>query len=130
MANRGLRVSTRVEGLNSVIHALVALGVDLDDLKGAMAEIARFGAVEASRHAPKRSGRLSRDVRGNRAKGKAVITAGRVSVPYAGVQNFGWAARNITATGFMQKADRAVQPYALRRLEADINRAIARRGLR
>lgn len=129
MARRGITVSTRIDNLNSVVRALQALGLDVEDLKDAFSEIARFGAVEAARFAPKLTGRLAGDVRGNRAKAKAVITAGRVRVPYAGPINYGWAKRGIAPSGFMQKADKAVQPYALRRLEADINRSIRRRGL-
>lgn len=119
----------RIEGLNAVIRDLQAIGLEVDDLKDAFSEIARFGAIEAARFAPKLTGRLASDVRGNRAKSKAVITAGRASVPYAGPINYGWAARGIEASGFMQKADESVQPYALRRLEADINEAIRKRGL-
>lgn len=123
------QVSTRIDGLNAVVRALIGIGLDVEDLKGAFSEIARFGAVEAARFAPHRTGRLAADIRGNRARNKAVVTAGRVSVPYAGPINYGWAAHGIEASGFMQKADQTVQPYALRRLEEDINRSIRRRGL-
>ena len=119
----------RIEGLNRVVRELVALGLDVEDLKDAMADIADRGAQQAAMFAPKQSGRLAGDIRGNRAKGKAVITAGRVSVPYAGPINYGWKARGIEAAGFMQKADEALQPYALRRLEQNINDAIRKRGL-
>lgn len=126
---RGMHVTTRIDGLNGVIRDLVAMGLEVDDPKDALSEIARFGAIEAARFAPKQSGRLARDIRGNRAKAKAVVAAGRVSVPYAGPINYGWALHGIRTSGFMQKADKAVQPYALRRLEADINASIRRRGL-
>ncbi|MDQ6524327.1 hypothetical protein RB608_11980 [Nocardioides sp. LHD-245] len=129
MASRGMHVTTRVDGLNAVIRDLVAIGLEVEDPKDAMSEVARLGAVMAARYAPKLSGRLSRDIRGNRAKAKAVIAAGRVSVPYAGPINYGWAKRGITASGFMQKADRALQPRALRILEGSLNQSIRRRGL-
>lgn len=122
-------VSTRIDGLNAVVRALLAMGLEVEDLKSSFSEIARFGAVEAARHAPRRSGRLAGDIRGNRARNKAVITAGRVSVPYAGPINYGWAARGIKPSGFMQKADAAVQPYALRVLEHDLTASIRARGL-
>ena len=123
-------VSTRIDGLNAVVRALLDLGLEVDDLKDAFSEIARYGAVVASRHAPRRSGRLAGDVRGNRARSKAVITSGRVSVPYAGPINYGWAKRNIAPSGFMQKADEEIQPRALQILEGSINNAIRRKGLR
>jgi hypothetical protein len=129
MARRGENVTFRVTGLTAVVRDLIALGVEVDDLKDAFANIAREGAAAAAAHAPRRSGALAGDIRGNRAKSKAVITAGRVSVPYAGPINYGWAAHGIQASGFMQKADAEIQPYALQQLEADINAAIRRRGL-
>lgn len=122
-------VSVRIDGLNTVVRDLLGMGLEVEDLKGAFSEIARFGAIVAARHAPRRSGALAGDIRGNRARNKAVITAGRSSLPYAGPINFGWAARGIKPSGFMQKADTELQPYSLRVLEQDINAAIRRRGL-
>jgi hypothetical protein len=123
-------VTFRVDGLSSVVRGLLELGLEVDDLKDAFSEIAKQGAAVAAAYAPRRSGALAGDIRGNRARSKAVITAGRVSVPYAGPINYGWAAHNIEPSGFMQKADEALQPYALQRLEADINASITRKGLR
>lgn len=120
----------RVDGLSAVTRALLDIGVEVTDLKGAFSSIADEGARQAARFAPKRSGRLAADIRGNRARSKAVVTAGRVSVPYAGPINYGWARHGIEAAGFMQKADQAMQPFALKRLEEEINRSIQRRGLR
>lgn len=120
----------KVDGLNSVVRALLAMGLEVDDLKGAFAPIAEEGARIAARYAPKLTGTLAGDVRGNRARSSAHVAAGRASVPYAGPINYGWAKHNITASGFMQKADHAWQPYSLRRLEQEINKQIARKGLR
>lgn len=119
----------KVSGLTQVVRQLQEIGVEVEDLKAAFSNIAAMGARHASRFAPKRSGRLAGDIRGNRAKSKAVVTAGRKSVPYAGPINYGWASRNIEPSGFMQKADKAVQPFALRRLEAEINLQIRKRGM-
>lgn len=119
----------RVDGLNQVVTGLLAIGVEVEDLKGAFSSIAAMGARQAARYAPKRTGRLASDVRGNRSRSKAVVTAGRASLPYAGPINYGWARRNIEPSLFMQKADQAVRPFALRRLEAEINTQIRRRGL-
>lgn len=119
----------RVEGLSSTIRALKAIGLDATDLKGAFSKIAAEGAVKVNSHAPKRSGRLAASARGNRAQSKAVITAGRSSVPYAGPINYGWPKRGIAARGFMQKADQEMQPVALTRLEQELDEVIKRRGL-
>lgn len=120
----------RITGLTAVVRGLIAVGLEVDDLKDAFSSIAERGAATAAAFAPHLTGRLAGDVRGNRARSKAVITAGRVTVPYAGPINYGWAAHNITANGFMQRADRVWQPYAYRELEREINEQIARRGLR
>lgn len=124
------QVGFRVSGLTQVIRDLQAIGVEVEDLKGAFSEIASEGAQVASGFAPRLTGRLAGDIRGNRAKSKAVVTAGRVSVPYAGAINYGWPARNISASGFMQRADVVMQPRAVQMLESEINQQIARRGLR
>lgn len=119
----------RVTGLNAVVRDLQAIGLEVSDLKDAFAAIAKLGAATAAAKVHSDSGALAADVRGNRAKSKAVITAGRASLPYAGVQNYGWPAMNISAQGFMQAADRTLQPIALRMLEREINHQIRRRGM-
>ena len=120
----------RIDGLSHVVRALLSMGLEVDDLKDAFAPIAAEGARIAAREAPKLTGTLAGDVRGNRARSSAHVAAGRASVPYAGPINYGWAKHNIKASGFMQKADQEWQPYSLRRLEQEINSQIRRRGLR
>lgn len=119
----------RVEGLREVVRGLEKLGLSVDDLKDAFAPIADEGARIAAGFVRSRSGKLAGTLRGNRAKSKAVITAGRASVPYAGAQNYGWKKRNITAQGFMQKADEQLESRSLRLLDSAINDAIRRSGL-
>lgn len=127
---RGETVTYRIDGLAAVTRALLAIGLEVDDLKDAFSEIARQGQTVAARNAPRRTGALAASIRGNRARSKAVVAAGySARVPYAGAINYGWRARNISPALFMQKADEELQPYALRRLEEDINAAIRRRGL-
>lgn len=119
----------RVQGLASVVRNLAALGAEVEDLKTAFAAIADEGAQLAAGYAPKRTGRLARDIRGNRAKSKAVVTAGRASVPYAGPINYGWPSRNIEPAGFMQRASDDMEPRAIAKLETEINRLIHQKGL-
>lgn len=126
MADRG---GLRVTGLSQVVRALKEIGLEVDDLKDAFSAIAKEAAERAAAHAPRKSGRLAGDIRGNRAQSKAVVTAGRGSVPYAGAQNYGWPARGIAATAFMQKADQEMQGRSIELLENGVNDAIRRRGL-
>lgn len=119
----------RVEGLNKTIRELTKLGVEVDDLKDGFAEIASEGAKIASSLAPRRKGTLAATVRGNRAKNKAVVTAGRAKVRYAGAINYGWPKRGIKASKFMQRADEQLQPKTIEMLEIALQKAIEKRGL-
>lgn len=127
MASDGSGV--RVEGLTRLVRELEGLGLEVDDLKDVFADIASQGAERAAAYAPQKSGALAGSVRGNRAKSKAVVRAGRASVPYAGAINYGWPRRGIAPSGFMQKADEEMRPRALAMLEDGIRSAIRRRGL-
>lgn len=124
-----MATGVRIEGLAQAVRALESMGAEVEDLKDALGAIADEGAARAARHAPMRSGRLAQSVRGNRAKGKAVVRAGRSSTPYAGPINYGWPARNIAASGFMQKADEEMKPRSLMLLETNINALIRKKGL-
>lgn len=120
----------QVTGLNKLVRDLHALGLEVDDLKDAFGTIAKEGARVASSFAPIRSGKLRASVRGNRAKNKAVVSAGRARVPYAAPINYGWYARNIKPAHFMQKADAVMRPKALNELDKAILKKIKERGLR
>ena len=121
----------KVTGLAKLTRDLISMGVEVEDLKDALGNIADEGARRAASFAPVGpTGRLKADIRGNRARSSAVVTAGRASLPYAGPINYGWPKRNITGAFFMQKADPGWEHYALRRFELDINRLIAKRGLK
>lgn len=124
------RGSLEVEGLAKLTRDLQAAGADLDDIKDAFAQIAAQGAALAASYAPELTGALKADIRGNRAKNKAVIIAGRARLKYAGPINYGWPARNIEAAAFMQKADEELEPVALQQLEDALNRIIIRRDLK
>lgn len=119
----------KVEGLNKTITALQRFGVEAADLKTVMGDIAAEGARLASGYAPVASGNLRRTVRGNRAKAKAIVIAGRARVPYAGAINYGWHARGIRPALFMQRADAALAPRAVEMLESGLDRLVREAGL-
>lgn len=123
------RTGFKVTGLREQTRDLKALGADVDDLKDAFAAIAREGAMRAARHIHTKSGRAAASVRGNRAASKAVVTAGRASVPYLGAINYGWPRRGIEPQLFMQKADEEMRPRALELLETDVNQKIRSKGM-
>lgn len=137
--------SVRVEGLNKTLTALQRLGADVNDLKDTMAGIAAEGARLASGFAPTRTGRLRASIKGNRAKARAVVSAGKARVPYAGAVNYGWPKGatawqakprrsggwpvGIKASLFMQRADAALAPRAVSMLEDGLDKAVRRAGL-
>jgi hypothetical protein len=119
----------QIEGLNKVVRDMQRLGVEIDDLKDVFSAIAKEGARLASSFAPKRSGKLAKSVRGNKAKNNAVIIAGKKAVPYAAPINYGWRKRNIQPSEFMQDASAALKPRAISMLESGLDRAIRKAGL-
>lgn len=125
-----MATGVQVEGLRQTVKALEQYGVEVADLKEVFAGVAAEGARLARGFAPVRSGRLAGSIRGNRAKSKAVVTAGNARrVPYAGPLNYGWARKGIKAKQFMQRADKALQPRALDMLETGLDEAARKAGL-
>lgn len=117
-----------VQGLREMIRDLIKAGVDVEDVKDALAEIAKVGAYVAGNLAPRRTGALAGTVRGNRAKGKAVVTAGRARVRYAGPINYGWPKRNIRPAHFLQKTDKVMETRAPEIFEAEIAKIFEKYG--
>jgi len=117
-----------VEGMRETIRDLIKAGVDVEDVKDALAEVAKVGAYVAQNLAPRRSGALATTVRGNRAKGKAVVTAGRARVRYAGVVNYGWPKRNIRPARFLQKTDTVMETRAPEIFEKEIAKIFEKYG--
>lgn len=119
----------KVEGVRQMVRDLEAIGADVEDLKDTFQAISQEGTQVAKGLVPVKSGRLQASLRGNRAKSKAVVTAGGASVPYAGAINYGWPARNIEPALFMQQTDEQFQDRALSMLEQGIDDVIQKRGL-
>lgn len=124
-----MAAGTHVEGLREVVKGLQEAGVEVEDLKEAMGAIAAKAAEIAAANAPAGTGKLRASIRGNKAKGKAVVTAGRASVPYAGAINYGWTRRGIKPRKFMQAADAEIGPKAVELLEHNINQILTEKGL-
>jgi hypothetical protein len=122
-------IGVRVEGLRKTVKALQDAGVAIDDLKGVFGGVAALGARLAKGFAPKRTGNLAGTIRGNRAKNKAVIIAGRARFPYAGPVNYGWEKRNIKPRLYMQAVDPIIGPKAVEMLDEGLSDAIKKAGL-
>ena len=114
----------RVEGAGTLRRTLRAATGNLDDLKDANARVSAMVAQWAAVTAPRRTGQLGGSVRGTRQAARAVINAGSASVPYAGVINYGWPARNIAAQPWMSQAAVNTQPSWLPIYQADVQKIL------
>jgi hypothetical protein len=92
----------KVEGLSRLNRQLTKAGVDAEDMKATMQSIGQ--AVINVAHAPVRTGRLASTLRASKAKNKATVKAGGARAPYAGVSEYGWAARGINGSGWLNAA--------------------------
>lgn len=114
----------RVHGLAAAVRELERLGVDLQDLKAAFAQIATEAVPTYRRFTPRRSGRLAGNYRSSKTKNRVQLIVGSAAVPYAKPINYGWPARNIRAADFVAKGDQVTTPKAIEAIEAEINRLI------
>lgn len=117
-----------VDGLPQLRRALRQLVGDADDLKEANTAAAAIVAAAASSRAPRRSGRLAGSVRGNRAVGRATVSAGGSSVLYAGPIHWGWPAHHIEPQPFVVDAAQVTEPVWLPAYERDLAKAVDRVG--
>lgn len=118
----------RVEGLNETIRNLQKLGAGVEELKGAMSNIASKAAGDAQANAPVgETGKLSASVKGNKAKAKAIIKAGTKKTYYASFNE--WGTSTMTGTGFMTSAVEANAGYAANQIESELTRIIRRLDL-
>jgi hypothetical protein len=125
----GITVQVDENSLNKLTRNLVKAGIEISDLKDAFQELSREAALLAASLAPHKSGVLAASVRGNRAKSSAVVRAGGAKVKYAGVQEWGWPARSIEATHYLQRTSDALKITAPAKLELSIARLLAAKGL-
>lgn len=134
----------RVENLGHVVKALERAGVEVADLKDAMARIAEEAKPTYQAVTPRLSGALAADYRTGKAKSKAVLYVGRARVPYAAAQNYGWGPRaksykhgrrvsgvkgTFPGYDFVAKGDQAAQPKAHASLERELENMLSSLGL-
>lgn len=100
-----------VEGLNSTVKALQAIGVPNATIKHAALEAAEIVANESRSLAPRRTGRLIQTIKAAAQLRGAVVRAGGTAAPYSNPIHWGWFydsrnghARNIKPNPFMVRA--------------------------
>lgn len=108
----------RIDGLNRTLRALSKAGADAQDMKDLMHEIGMLVVNAAA--PPRKSGTLAGTIRAGRGKTKAVVRMGGARAPYAGVQEYGWPERGITAAATLEDALTREQGAAVATLDAGI----------
>jgi hypothetical protein len=94
----------RVDGAKELRKALKQFESGVSDMKAAHLEGAQVVERRAVQLVPRLSGTLAASLRSAGQAGAGVVRAGRASVPYAGVQHFGWPARNIRPKPYLYDA--------------------------
>lgn len=122
MTRDGARVE--VDGLGKLRRELRKLPEQTADLKDANARVSSLVAATAAGRAPQRTGRLAASVRGNRAVGRATVSAGGASLPYGGPIHYGWPAHGIEAQPFISEAAEDTEPVWLPMYESDVQRVV------
>lgn len=125
--SNGVRV--RITGLRKTIRAMEAAGTSAESMKDLMHTVGLVVVAAARPQAPVLSGVLAGDIRAGRGKTKAVVRAGRASVPYAGVQHYGWPARNIAATNFLTNAVQGTRSQTFQVLDDGIGQLLREQQL-
>lgn len=115
----------RVDGARQLRASLKRAGVALDDLKEANAKVAAYVAQLANARAPRRTGRLAATLRGNRAAGRARVSAGTAAIPYAGPIHWGWEARNIDPQPWITEAAQDSQTVWLAQYSAELDNIVS-----
>lgn len=97
-------ISFSVEGEEKVKAALAKIEKDIVDRSELNKDLSDELSRKASAMAPRLTGALASSVKGNPSNEKAQILAGSQSVPYAGVQEYGWPQKNIQAQPYLRPA--------------------------
>lgn len=118
-----------VEGLNAYVSGLEKAGADVEELKDAMEAVATEATSVMRPHIPVRSGKLRDSARPNRAKGKAIVTVGKASTPYARVIQYGYPARGIKPAHYVEKTDAVMDTRATQILEDGWSAILRKNGL-
>ena len=101
MGDFRLRLNAR--GLSVMARTMRQAGADMQRLKSAYKDMAGVVKDNTGHVVPQRSGRLKRTLRASATQKAGVVRAGRASVPYAGVINYGWPGHNIEPQYYMQQ---------------------------
>lgn len=123
-------MTMRVQGLSRTLRQMEKAGAAASDLRDVMQRIGNVVVVQATPRLPAVSGRLSTTIRAGRSKTKAVVRLGGARAPYAGVIEYGWPARNITAQPALRQALDAKRGEILATLTDEIDHLLTKTDLK
>lgn len=120
------RTLVRVDGAQQLRATLKAAGDDLSDLKDVNARTAAKVSATAVPRVPRRTGTLAATVRPAGTKTAAIVRAGKASVPYAAVVEFGWPGHNIEPQPYITSAAHDTEPDWTLFYEQEIDKILSR----
>jgi phage gpG-like protein len=122
-------IEITLEGVKEAQAAIDKLARELESNLTLNKELSTTLAQKASAMAPRLTGALASSVVGNPSEKKAQILAGSASVPYAGVQEYGWPNRNIQAQPYLRPAVNDNINYIVAKYEDNIKDNIKKYNL-
>jgi hypothetical protein len=118
-----------ITGVKEVTDSLKKLGRDLESNIELNKELSANLSQKASAMAPRLTGALASSVVGNPSAEKAQILAGSAAVPYAGVIEYGWPAKNKQAKPYLNPAVNNNMGYIIEKYNDSIQKAIKQYNL-
>lgn len=123
-------LTVRAYGEDRIADAFGAMARRVRDLSPAWSRTGAAIVATAVPLTPVLTGRLVATLRHEATSAGATVSAGGRGVVYAGVQNYGWPARNIRATRFLNIALELNQSTAEREALSEVERVAHRVGLK
>lgn len=113
-----------IQGVKEVTDSLKRMARDLESNLDLNKELSTNLSQKASAMAPRLTGALASSVQGNPSAEKAQILAGSAAVPYAGVIEYGWPAKNKEARPYLNPAVQNNMGYIIEKYNDSIKKAI------
>ena len=118
-----------IQGVKEVTDSLNKMARDLESNIELNKELSTTLSQKASALAPKLTGALASSVVGNPSAEKAQIMAGSAAVPYAGVIEYGWPAKNREPQPYLNPAVNDNMGYIIEKYNDSIQKAIKQYNL-
>jgi hypothetical protein len=120
MAKRGI---VQVEGARRLRSTMKRAGADMSQMADAHQQVGQVVISSAAPLAPRASGALAGSMRAGRTRASAVV---RSRLIYAGVQEYGWPARNIRETAFLRGGAKASESVWVALYLRAVDRALSK----